>query len=204
MRIFPPTKPRGPGVDVTGAKAGFWNKDLKPSKLSKVSDNKAQTSKTKGRNAKKIAEDEAERAEARKKGKTAYLTVNIIRGAAVLFQWKDKKGTIWSIDDVTFQPGWDLDRAEFEAKLAYDSYWGHEMEQYNRRLVIYSGRVILQASAQAVASGLDYQPTEKHLHLDLWDKPLTRDIEEAMMVKIRRHKKMLFGTMGVCGVAGSQ
>ncbi|PNP79698.1 hypothetical protein FNYG_07044 [Fusarium nygamai] len=46
------------------------------------------------------------------------------------FQWKDKKGIIWSVDDVTFKPGWDLDRAEFEAKLAYDTYWGSESEQY--------------------------------------------------------------------------
>lgn len=35
------------------------------------------------------------------------------------FQWKDKKGITRSVDDVTFKPDWDTDRAEFEAKLAY-------------------------------------------------------------------------------------
>ncbi|KAF5581355.1 hypothetical protein FPANT_8968 [Fusarium pseudoanthophilum] len=82
------------------------------------------------RRAQKSAEDEAAKAEARKKGKTAYFTVNIIKGTTMRFQWKDKKGIIWSVDDVTFKPGWDLDRVEFEAKLAYDTYWDSESGQY--------------------------------------------------------------------------
>ncbi|KAF5559869.1 hypothetical protein FNAPI_4510 [Fusarium napiforme] len=88
------------------------------------------TSKAQEKRAQTYAEDEAAKVEARKKGKTAYFTVNIIRGTTRRFQWKDKKGIIWSVDDVTFKPGWDLDRAEFEAKLAYDTYWGSESEQY--------------------------------------------------------------------------
>ncbi|KAF5626488.1 uncharacterized protein FTJAE_9653 [Fusarium tjaetaba] len=128
--ILRPSKPASPGVDVLGVKAGFWNKDLKPSKHPKASEKKEITSKAQGKRAVKYAEDEAAKAEARKKGKTAYFAVNIIRGTTRRFQWKDKKGIIWSVDDVTFKPGWDLDRAEFEAKLAYDTYWGSESEQY--------------------------------------------------------------------------
>lgn len=175
-----------------------------PSKSAKVSENKGSTSKTKEKRAKAIIEDEKARTKARKKGQPAYLTVHVVKESVLRFQWKDAKGSIGSIDKVTFEPGWDLNRAEFEAKLAYDSFWGYEIGQYNRRLVVYTGRLILQASARAKASGLPFVPSNEYFLLDLWKKPLTWEIEEAMVEKIRRHQKMFSERMGASGAGRSQ
>lgn len=111
------------------------------------------TSKAKEERAKAIAEDESKRGESCKKGEPAYLTVTVVKGSALRFQWKDAKGSIGSIDKVTFEPGWDVDRAESEAKLAYDSYWGYEMGQYNRRLVVYTGRLHRPSHTPNIRSG---------------------------------------------------
>lgn len=148
------------------------------------------TSKAKEKRAKAIAEDESKRGESCKKGEPAYLTITVVKGSALRFQWKDAKGSIGSIDKVTFEPGWDVDRAEFEAKLAYDSYWGYEMGQYNRRLVVYTGRLILRTSAQAKASGLPLAHSSELSLQGPMEKPLIREIDEATAAKIRRHQKM--------------
>lgn len=151
---------------------------------------------SKEKRAKAIAEDESKRGESCKKGEPAYLTVTVVKGSALRFQWKDAKRPIGSIDKVTFEPGWDVDRAEFEAKLAYDSYWSYEMGQYNRRLVVYTGCLILRTSAQAKASG---PPLAHSSGLSLqgpMEKPLIREIDEATASKIRRHQKMFAERMG--------
>ncbi|RKK40802.1 hypothetical protein BFJ70_g16072 [Fusarium oxysporum] len=177
------------------SQAGFWSENLEQfSKPPKVFENKGSTSKEK--RAKAIAEDESKRGESCKKGEPAYLTVTVVKGSALRFQWKDAKRPIGSIDKVTFEPGWDVDRAEFEAKLAYDSYWSYEMGQYNRRLVVYTGCLILRTSAQAKASG---PPLAHSSGLSLqgpMEKPLIREIDEATASKIRRHQKMFAERMG--------
>ncbi|PCD35367.1 hypothetical protein AU210_007941 [Fusarium oxysporum f. sp. radicis-cucumerinum] len=199
-RIFRPAKPSSPQLDEVGAKPDFgariWSNSQSLRKYSKTKDRECPWETSKEKRAKAIAEDESKRGESCKKGEPAYLTVTVVKGSALRFQWKDAKRPIGSIDKVTFEPGWDVDRAEFEAKLAYDSYWSYEMGQYNRRLVVYTGCLILRTSAQAKASG---PPLAHSSGLSLqgpMEKPLIREIDEATASKIRRHQKMFAERMG--------
>jgi hypothetical protein len=69
-------------------------------------------------------------------------------------------------------PGWNADRAEFEAKLAYDVYWGEATREFNRRLVVYTGRLRLRASAEAMASDLDFVPSSELSLQSLMENPV--------------------------------
>ncbi|KAK2681237.1 hypothetical protein RAB80_003030 [Fusarium oxysporum f. sp. vasinfectum] len=184
-RIFRPAKPSSPQLEEIGAKAGFWSENLEQfSKPPKVFENKGSTSKAKEKRAKAIAEDESKRGESCKKGEPAYLTVTVVKGSALRFQWKDAKGSIGSIDKVTFEP------------VTGATRWNNTIADGSSIQAVYTGRLILRTSAQAKASGLPL-PHSSELSLQgPMEKPLIREIVEATAAKIRRHQKMFAERMG--------
>ncbi|KAF4343311.1 hypothetical protein FBEOM_2748 [Fusarium beomiforme] len=181
--IFPPAAPRPPPIKLIGAPAGIWTEDLYT-----ASKSLKETEEKRGR--------QSNREEAPKKGQTAYLTV-IVADFTVRFIWKDLTGTIGKTCKVKYLPDWTKDRAQFEAKLNYDAYWSEAMKVYNRQLVVYNGRIRLQAMTNARASGLAFELTSEFSLKVLMKMTLTREVDDAEVEKLLRHKRLMAESLSI-------
>lgn len=189
--------PQAPHIGVTSAQAGVWSEDLStPSKSPIVSENQGSTSKAKANRVKKAAEGNSARDKARKKGQDAFLTIVIMNESCLRYQWKDASGTNGSASKVTFLPGWDQETAELRARAAYDSFWGPERARHNRLLAAHTGRLILQASAQAKASGKHLAYSSDFRLQGLLKKHLTREVVQNAYDNMARQMKLYDELMG--------
>lgn len=192
--IYFPTEPGSPSITRIGAPAGVWTEDLDTVKTSSKPPKQPRVQRTSNMAKKRASQQDAELSEqrqARKKGQTAYYTVTVDKRLALRFNWKCAKGKIGAFNKVKFVPGWDIVRAEFEAKFRYDLYWGNATKSFNRDLIISTGRHMLREFAKAKAKGSAFPLSSEHSLKGLMQTTLTRDVDDATIAKIMAHREMI-------------